>query len=142
MKGVLPALGGVGSRGTIKGGADGASGRVSARRRWKGRRRRWYRAAGLGFAWFIVGMFVLVSIVAALSWGLGGDDGFLGADAGCAHNSFGCNTAVEFLGTASALALAFVYFASWRVGRVTKHHLKDAPTRPWRMVPTATQVDE
>jgi hypothetical protein len=112
------------------------------RRKWSGRERRWGRFVALATAWTVFAIFVVVFIVAALSWALGGGDGFLGVDSGCAHNAFGCNAAIEFLGTASVIAIAYVFFNSFRVRRVTKHHLKDVPDEPWRLVPTATRVDE
>jgi hypothetical protein len=117
--------------------------RVTPRRRnWSGRKPRWPRWVRLTAAWSVVALFFVVGAIAAISWAAGGHDGFLGVDRGCANNAFGCNAAVEFLGTASVIALAYVYFSSFRLRHITKHHLRYASSEPWRLVPTATEIEE
>jgi hypothetical protein len=85
---------------------------------------------------------LMVAIFATLSWGFGGEDGLWDVDRACQDNALGCNAAVETLGTVAALAVAFVWFTSWRVRRVVRPHLDDAAKEPWRLVPTASSVEE
>jgi hypothetical protein len=76
------------------------------------------------------------------SWIYPGRDGLLGIDRGCQRNASGCNVLVEMLGTIAAIAVAFVYFTSWRVKRVIRPHLADASDKPWALVPTASEIED
>lgn len=113
---------------------------MKRRRRWSGRRRR--RRTTVLLARVATAVCLLVAIFATLSWGFGGDDGLWDVDRACQDNALGCNAAVETLGTVAALAVAFVWFTSWRVRRVVRPHLDDAAREPWRLVPTASPIEE
>ncbi|HKP91132.1 MAG TPA: hypothetical protein VJT75_14295 [Thermoleophilaceae bacterium] len=107
--------------------------------RWAGRARK--PRLTLKLAWAAVGLFVIAFLFGVASWAFGGGDGFFGTDKSCGDNSFGCNLTAEMLGGAAAVAVAVVYFTSWRIKRVIRPHLKDAADHPDRLVPTASPIE-
>lgn len=110
--------------------------------RWSGRTQRPRRRWLVALAWIAVVAFVVAFGFGLASWIFGGSDGVLWIDTGCGDNALGCNVAVEMLGTLAAIAVAFVYFTSWRIKRVIHPHIEEAATKPWKLVPTASEIEK
>ena len=91
----------------------------------------------------VAGVFILLSgtLFALLSWIFGGQGGWLGADSGCNGHQFSCGVVVEIVPLVLALAASFALFVYWRVRSVTRAHLRDAFQEPWKLVPTATEME-
>jgi hypothetical protein len=86
-------------------------------------------------------LLIGLSLFALLSWIFGDEKGWLSLDRHCDNNDFSCGALVEIVPTALTLSVTFALFVYWRVRRVARTHLRDAKEEPWRLVPTATEMD-
>jgi hypothetical protein len=107
---------------------------------WRGRKRAWWRPFR---SLVVLAVMLLVGLTAfaAISWWTPGE-GPLRVDGGCSNNQFGCGALTEVAATVLALAFAFAVFAYWRVYRVVREHVKPWRDEPYKLIPTATPIEQ